>query len=247
MAAADLVRLAVDNAGVDPEQAAALHPALLPADGDHAGRMWDTGLRQTATRGQAIVLYIWAAVPLALGIGLLAAGVHWHSLAWSLAAGVAGATLLVGFALVAWFVKKCRLSVAWTGAVFTVVLFHILLGLWLLPGFEPYRLSRNIAEQVNEITTPGTPIIVSGYENQACFLSRPPGPVCAAEGNGDHVHELAESAVLAIRAEDLQTAGFLSSLTDNPNWHHIVGFNYVKWREETIWIGRVAELQFDDD
>ena len=63
----------------------------------------------------------------------------------------------------------------------------------------------------------------------------------------DHVHELAESAVLAIRAEDLQTAGFLSSLTDNPNWHHIVGFNYVKWREETIWIGRVAELQFDDD
>ena len=133
------------------------------------GRMWDAGLRQTATRGQAIVLYIWAAVPLALGIGLLAAGVHWHSLAWSLAAGVAGATLLVGFALVIWFVKNRQLPSVWAGAAYTVVLFHILLGLWLLPGFEPYRLSRNIAEQVNEITTPERRLSSAATRSRAYF------------------------------------------------------------------------------
>ena len=203
------------------------------------GYMWDRGLQQPVTPPQRTVLGIWAAVPIVMGAGLVAAAVFCRELAWSLAAGVSGAALIIGFASVAWLARKDRLLPAFRAAVGVIGVFYILAGLWLLPGFEPYRLSRLIAEQANEWSAPSLPIVVSGYEEPSTFFYldeparvAPPGELAA------RLREL-EPPYLLIAADPVLADTELAPPPDSPDWQAIRGFNYVKGREEMVWVTRI--------
>ncbi len=205
------------------------------------GRTWDVGLRQTVSRSQRTVLYIWAAVPMALGLAMAVAAVAWRSPAWSLAAGVAGIALLLGFVMVAWQVRRERLMTAWRGAVGTSLVFSGIVGCWLLPSLEPHRLSRQIAEQANRLTQEQTEVLVCGYEEPTMFfyLDRPARLVHA-----DKLAALVASAqqprILIAREQQLRAAG-MSPEAPRPGWHRLVGFNYVKGRRETVWVVQVPQ------
>jgi len=201
------------------------------------GRMWDVGLQQVVTSRQRFVLGLWAWVPMVLGAGLLVTAVVWHELAWSLAGGVAGAILLGGFALVGRFASQGRLAPAWGSAVGVIAIFHVIAGLWVLPGFEPYRLSPQIAAQANALCGPNTEVLVCGYTEPTVFfyLHRPARVVSAAE-IGRAVAEPDAARVLIVREPEAQVAGL--TIDRGQGWHRLEGFNYVKGRRETVWITR---------
>lgn len=201
------------------------------------GRMWDIGLQQAVTSRQRLVLALWAGVPMALGAMLLVTAVIWHELAWSLAAGIAGAILLAGFALVGWLARQRRLWPAWVSAVGVIALFHVVAGVWVLPGFEPYRLSRQIAAQANALCGPNSEVLVCGYTEPTVFfyLRRPARVVSAAEVSRA-VAEPDAARVLIVREPEAQVAGL--TIDRGQGWHRLEGFNYVKGRRETVWITR---------
>lgn len=199
------------------------------------GRMWDLGLAHVPTAAQRVVLWIWTTVPLVLGVVLIAAAIMGRAFAWSLAASVAGGTLLLGFVLVARRVRRGRLWSAWRCAVGWTALFHILVGLWVLPGFEPYRLSRNLADQANALSGPATTVAACGYDEPSMFfyLHRP-GRVIPATHLADTLRDSAASVVVIARDAELWAAGVAPA--ERAGWHRIVGFNYVKGRAETVWV-----------
>jgi 4-amino-4-deoxy-L-arabinose transferase-like glycosyltransferase len=201
------------------------------------GRMWDVGLQQVVTRRQRFVLGLWAGVPMVLGAGLIVTAVVWHELAWSLAGGVAGAILLAGFALVGWFARQRRLWPAWGSAVGVIALFHVVAGVWVLPSFEPYRLSPQIAAQANALCGPNTEVLVCGYtEPTLFFYLQRPGRVVAAEGIPAALADGGAPRVLIVRDPELRASGLAPDAARG--WHRVDGFNYVKGRRETVWITR---------
>ena len=200
------------------------------------GRMCDTGLERRATRGQRLVLGLWVAVPIALGAGLIAAAAAWRTLAWSLAAGVAGGVLLAGFLLVAWLVRGRRLLPAWAGAVGVIALFHIAAGLWVLPGFEPYRLSRRIAEQANALGRSATEVLVCGYDEPSLFFYLDGrARLIAGTEIPAALADTVSPRVLILRDQQLRAAVPVPD-TQRGDWRRVAGFNYVKWRDETVWV-----------
>jgi 4-amino-4-deoxy-L-arabinose transferase-like glycosyltransferase len=203
------------------------------------GRMWDLGLSRTVTGRQRIVRARWVVVMIALGAALIAAATAWRQLAWSPAVGVAGATLVAGFAIVGWLVRGHRLWSAWRGTIGATAVFQVLIGVWALPGFEPYRLSRRIAEQANALCTPGTEVLACGYTEPTMFfyLQRPARLV----GSDEVRRALADGhapRVLILRDPELAAAGIVRQ-TDG-DWQRVAGFNYVKGRQEVVWVVRVA-------
>ncbi|HPM22723.1 MAG TPA: glycosyltransferase family 39 protein [Phycisphaerae bacterium] len=199
------------------------------------GRMWDVGLAHVPTTAQRIVLWIWAIVPLLLGAALVAAATLGRAYAWSLATGVAGGALLLGFVVVARRVQRGRLWSAWRTAVGWTAAFHILIGLWVLPGFEPYRLSRTLANQANALSGPAATIAACGYDEPSMFFYlRRPGRVISTTQLADTLRESTAPVVVIARDAELRAAGLTPD--ERPGWHRIVGFNYVKGREETVWV-----------
>jgi 4-amino-4-deoxy-L-arabinose transferase-like glycosyltransferase len=203
------------------------------------GQMWDTGLGQPTRSAQRVVLAIWAAVPILLGAGLVAVGIIWRPLAWSPAAMASGLILVGGFGVVGWFTQRGRLAAAWTGAVASISVFYVLLGLWLLPGFEPYRLSRTVAAHANAQHCRGDSLLVCGYEEPSTFfyLDQPARVVSASELAG--ARAAADGPLLLIAGADELAAAGVTPDPHDPNWQRVAGFNYVKGRHEVIWIGRI--------
>jgi len=201
-------------------------------------RMWDTGLDRSPTRGQRLVLGIWATVPILVGLGLIAAAVAWRGAAWTTAGAAAGIALALGFAVAARYVTRGRLWPAWLSAAGATAVFHILVGLWLLPTLEPYRLSRLIAEQANSLSKPGERILVRGYDEPSTFFYlREPGRVVAGD---EFATELAAaSSSVLIARDDCLRAARISPDSSDPRWRRVEGFNYVKGRNETVWVARL--------
>ena len=203
------------------------------------GRMWDRGLRRLPDRRERVVLLIWACLPIVLGLGLLAGGTAAFRAGWPLALAASGVVLAGGFGYVAWLVRRLRLLEAWTTAVAATVLFHLVVGLCALPALEPYRLSRNVARRVNAVCDPGTEVLVSGYEEPSMFFYlEPPARVVSPPVLVAALKPAEHSRVLVARAEAWR-AGGVEPLAPGAVWQRVRGFNYVKWRKETVWIARV--------
>ena len=202
------------------------------------GRMWDTGLERTASNGQRAVLGLWVGVGVALGAALVVAAIHWRGLAWALSAGVAGSVMVAGFVIVGVFVKRRRWRASWTTAVATTCAFHALAGLWVLPQFEPYRLSRRIAEQANALDDGAASIYVSGYTEPTMFfyLERPARVLASGELAGA-LRDRSGSCIVIARDENLRAAGVKPA--DHADWRSVEGVNYVKGCQETVWVGRL--------
>lgn len=193
------------------------------------GRMWDGGVQRAVSRRELRVLGLWVAVAMLCGAALIVAGGVWHMLAW----GAAGAALVVGFLVVGGFVRQRRLLLAWGSAVGAAVLFQIVVGLWALPELEPYRLSRQVAEQANALCGATTEVLVSGYTEPTVFfyLDRPARVV-----GGDEIRRADAGRVLIVRDAEARAAGLAPEA--NGGWQRLEGFNYVKGRRETVWITR---------
>ncbi len=200
------------------------------------GRMWANGLDRETTRFQRFVLGEWAAVPLLLGVLLVAAGVVWRTETWCAAPVAAGVPLLAGFAAVGWLVWQARLRAAWVAAVGTAWLFHFVLGLGVLPTLEPYRLSRLVAQRVNAVSEPTTEVLACGYDEPSMFfyLERP-ARVMRVETLPEVLRPAPRPRVVIAREEALRQAGVVPA-SDGGVWLRIRGFNYVKGRHETLWI-----------
>lgn len=200
------------------------------------GRMWANGLDGETTRFQRFVLGVWAAVPLLLGVMAVAAGVVWRAETWSAAPAAAGVPLLAGFAVVGWLVWRARLRAAWVAAVGTAWLFHVVLGLGVLPALEPYRLSRLVAARVNAVSEPTTEVLACGYDEPSLFfyLERP-ARVMRVETLPEALRPGPQPRVVIARDESLRQAG-LRPASDAGVWLRVRGFNYVKGRHEILWI-----------
>lgn len=209
------------------------------------GRMWDVGVGRPGTRGQRFVLGLWTAVPIVVGALLIVLAVAGREFAWSLAAGVSGAALLLGFVVVAVLVRRRSLLPAWVGAFGVAGVFYILLGSWVLPGFEPYRLSRRIAEEANKLSTPADEVLVSGYTEPSLFfyLDRParivgPPAIAAALADSRTPH------VIIAGGPDLSEIG-IETEPAPPGWQRVEGANYVKARHEILWVQRSGDAAGD--
>jgi 4-amino-4-deoxy-L-arabinose transferase-like glycosyltransferase len=196
------------------------------------GRMWEVGLERPTTPAQKRVLGLWAVVGILLGMLLLTLSARSGSSGPSLALAAGGLALVGTFATVGVLTARGRLAGAFGAVTAGTVLVYALGGLWLLPALEPYRFSRNIARTANALTTPGEPVLVCGYaEPSMFFYLEGPARVVAP-----HEIAAADGTVIIREAE-------LSGLTLEPDeaWQRITGFNYVKGRDEVVWVGRVLK------
>lgn len=212
------------------------------------GRMWEVGLGRTITGRERAVLGIWAGVPVVLGAGLMAVAAFcvWgregilgpEVLGPAMAGGVASAALLGGFVLAAWQVRR-SVQAAWLYAVCATGLFHVLVGLWVLPGLEPYRLSRRVAERANALVGADAQVLVCGYEEPTVFfyLQRP-ARVVASEEIHAALGEGPGPRVLIVRDEELRQADHHGgrAAREDGGWQRVRGFNYVRGHRETVWI-----------
>ncbi len=207
------------------------------------GRVWDLALEHTPTRSQRIGLSVWAAVPVVLGAALVAVAIYWRATTWAPALSAAGATLALGFVAVWQLALQGRLLRAWTGAVGATALFHVLIGVWLLPTLEPARLSRNIAERANAMLTPDSAVYVCGYDEPSMFFYLDaPATVVRSDRLTSLLADTRPERVLIVRGIELAAAG-VTSLSDGPGQRRLSGFNYVKGRMETVWvIGPAARI-----
>lgn len=215
------------------------------------GRMWDAGVQQPVTKGQRAVLGVWAAVPMVLGGLIIAVGGAWHRAAWSWAMCATGATLLLGFAAVAWMLRRQRLPAAWKSSVAALVAFHAVAGVWLLPALEPHRLSRLVAERANILGAGVAEVVVCGYtEPTMFFYLRSPARVVGAEECARILADTTEPRVIIAREAELRAAGIepregpgaagQGSALRSEVWERTAGFNYVKGRDEVVWVVRAG-------
>jgi 4-amino-4-deoxy-L-arabinose transferase-like glycosyltransferase len=190
------------------------------------GRMWDSGLTRVLARRERHVLGFWIGAMILVGIALIAAASTWHELSW----GVAGAVLAIGFGVVAGMVRRRRLLAAWGSALAATVLSHMVVGVWALPGLEPYRLSRRIAEAANELSGPTTRVLACGYTEPTVFfyLRRPAHVVSARE-----IQRPQPGTVLIVRDAEARAAGLTP---DADGWHPLEGLNIANLRREKVWV-----------
>lgn len=202
------------------------------------GRMWDAGLDRPVSRTQRVGLGIWVGVTLLLGVGLTLAGLHWRPLAWTTASIVTGLVIVLAFSAVGWLAWRARLRAAWRLAAVSTIAFHVLLGLWILPGFEPYRLSRNIAARANAIAPPEAAVIVTGYEEPSMFfyLERH-AELVRPEDIASRLPAAPEPYVI-IATDAAREAAAIPAELQPTEWHRVSGFNYVKARQVDVWLGQ---------
>jgi 4-amino-4-deoxy-L-arabinose transferase-like glycosyltransferase len=187
-----------------------------------------------------------------VGVGVVAvAGVmaRWDS-RWGWAAVATGGVLVVGFLSVARLMHRRGPAVAGVAAVVVTVVFHVALGLLLLPSLEPLRLSRNLAERINATAPTGERVYLCGHEEPSAFfyLCRP-----ALQLSPDGVQEVMTSssggALLAITEQVMKpppgreqqglAADVAAQLRPRLLPDPVRGFNYVRWGWETIWLARI--------
>jgi len=155
-------------------------------------------------------------------------------------AGVLGA----GFALAGWIMRRRPLKSAWVCAVAVTVLFHMSVGFLLLPAFEPLRLSRNVADAINETAWPGDRIYICGYSEPTMhfYLENRAQEIYGGDLEGILASADSEGAVLLAvtqRELDRLSADFGKLIAPKLKQHAIEGVNYAKeGRRTTVWVSR---------
>ncbi len=189
-------------------------------------RMWVRGAGGPVRPAQWRVLGLWAGLPVAIGLALVAAAGIWKL---PIAVAAPGVVLLAGFGALAVVVRRRQVRGLLAGAVATMVAFYAVTGLWTLPALEPYRPSRQIAERANAILRPGEPVAACGYREPVMFfyLRGPGRPVEPAALAGWRGVVIAEDACL-------RQAG----ITPNEGWARYAWYDVLERQRREVWIGR---------
>jgi 4-amino-4-deoxy-L-arabinose transferase-like glycosyltransferase len=157
-----------------------------------------------------------------------------------------------GIAVAAVLINRGRLAAAGFAVVSACIVFHTVLGWWLLPSLDPLWVSRRLAERLDAAAANGEPIFVCGYEEPSTFFylghsarvmalpairsvlaSRASAVIALSD------RALSELADAAPGTPSVDSVGrFKAGMDPNP----VRGFSYVKGRTETVWIARVPAV-----
>ncbi len=200
------------------------------------GRMWGVGLGRAIARPQWTVLGIWVGCNLLLGLGFVHLAYAFGSYAWQWGALACGLTLLIGFAIAGWSVAREQLVRAWSQAVVVAGIFYIVFFEGFLGGFEPYRLSRRIADAANEVSPPGGAVFVHGYtEPTMFFYFDADARVVKPEELERAVGSASRGTAFVIAEPALVETGLVELATRE--WRELEGMNYVKGEPMIVWVG----------
>ncbi len=185
--------------------------------------------------GERKVLMLWPAVLIGIGGIVAGAAFAWAGPGWTLAALGTGATLVIGFAVVRALLIRYGLRPAVIGTVASIVVFYAVVGLWLLPALEPLRLSRRLADTINQSVSRGESVYLCGYEEPTTFFyirgtARPLAP----DGLELALRERSLVAVTGEILEDLAPA-FRQRLDTIAM---VEGYNYVRMQHVTVHLVR---------
>jgi len=195
---------------------------------------------QALNKSERTVLILWPSIMMVIGIAMVAVGVMNRQQPWSLAAVGTGCILAAGFLWVGWLQRRRSLFAAWKAAVFATVLFHGVVGLWLLPSMEPTRLSRRLADTINQLVQPGDHVYLCGYDEPTVHY------YLAGTARRVHHSELGEVSsskpvVLAIRQHYLERIdpALRARLKPLVQPCTLTGLNHGNMRIQTVCVGRV--------
>ncbi|MDX2198911.1 MAG: glycosyltransferase family 39 protein [Phycisphaerae bacterium] len=181
-------------------------------------------------------LWAWAGTPIVVGLVLVGFAIAPLGTPFEvrLSLGLAALVLIVG---AVWALRRVgdgdllRVAQRMGGGM---VAGWAVLGALVLPAMEPYRLSRQVAEAVNELD-PAAGVLASGFDEPTLFfyLGRPAqavNPKVLAQA-------LAERGAATILVLGEKQAEGLAG-REHWEWRTIRGLQYVRGRMETVWIGR---------
>jgi 4-amino-4-deoxy-L-arabinose transferase-like glycosyltransferase len=123
------------------------------------------------------------------------------------------------------------------GATAAWVLLLWLAGLWLLPGLEPHRLSRVVAEAVNTRAAPGERVLAKGFKEPTMFFYL--RPEASVLGDDDRWRDFVGDKAFWLIARPRRIASLRSVLEiDDAAREVFTGGTYAGWRRETVWVVR---------
>ncbi len=191
-----------------------------------------------AADAERAVLRLWVAIPIALGLVLCGAAGRWHSAGWAPAVAIAGAVLGVGFAAAGLFVRRNALVGALVSAVVTMCVFYAVVGSLVLPAFEPYRLSRRVAERVNALAPPGAEIAACEYEEPTMFFyMHRPARVLPVSQLAEAFRAAEGPVFFVSRDRNWRSVG-IEPGSPGAAWESVSGFNLGRSRNETVWLAQ---------
>jgi 4-amino-4-deoxy-L-arabinose transferase-like glycosyltransferase len=117
------------------------------------------------------------------------------------------------------------------------VLLLWLASLWLLPGLEPHRLSRVVAEAVNARAATGEKVLAKGFKEPTMFVYlRPEASVLRDD---DRWRDFVGDKTFWLIARPHRIASLRSVLEiDDAAREVFTGWTYAAWRRETVWVVR---------
>ncbi|MGE3181339.1 MAG: ArnT family glycosyltransferase, partial [Phycisphaerae bacterium] len=222
------------------------------------GSLWDVGVDRAISVHQRRALYAWFVMPVLGGTALLAllTGATWRadvplSLP-PLGTALTATILILGGIAGMRSIAKTRLHQAFSFCMVMTTAFWLCLGTTVLPFYEPQRLSRKIANAVNQVAQKRDQIVAVGYDEPTLFfyLDHPAKSMTQTKfsqrfsgpgADGEHV--------VAI----LSTSG-AAELRQNQGTHdrwkevaRISGLNYVNGRTVEVIIMRGAKTPTGED
>ncbi len=200
------------------------------------GRTLDVVVTEPIRGVQWVALWMWAVVPVVLGVALAVLGFYMWGTGWTPGAVASGVVLAGCYGGVAAGVARGSWDVMWRWAVIGAVVFHVAVGAVLLPGLERYRLSRDVAEAVNDVVGAAGRVVASGYDEPSMFF------YMEARGRAvgrDEIPEVlaggTDAEVAVLREATLRVAG-AEPEGSSQAWRRIRGFNYVKGEWVVVWV-----------
>jgi 4-amino-4-deoxy-L-arabinose transferase len=175
-------------------------------------------------------------------LALAASRQYWGEL-WGMGALLAGLMVVVSFAAAWALMRRQRLGAGCGVVVVGVMAMHLAVGSLLLPGLEPARLSRRVAEAVNAMARPGDTVLLCGYKEPTTFVyldgpARDIDPGSLADVVND---KTPKPTVMAITQRELDglDRSVRRRLAPGMTEITISGVNYVKRERDTGGVGSV--------
>jgi 4-amino-4-deoxy-L-arabinose transferase-like glycosyltransferase len=186
-------------------------------------------------------LVAWTVVMMVIGAGVAIGMLVISRAAWAWAGAVAGLVLVGGFAWVLRRMKRRPLAHAWADAVIVTILFHFVAGFVVFPLMEPYRLSRNLAEQLKVMASAEDEIVLCGYREPSTFFyldgrgeAVPPAELL------DRIARAEKPMIVAVTEKTLNDMDDAARSRVQPILKEVVeGFDNVKMRNVTVHYGRL--------
>jgi 4-amino-4-deoxy-L-arabinose transferase-like glycosyltransferase len=160
----------------------------------------------------------------------------------NLAAIIPAGVFALGFAITGFLMRRRGFRAAWICAVVTIVILHMTIGFGLLPALEPLRLSRNLAEAINELTEPTDGTYLCGYQEPTThFYLQGRAKEIGREAVEGIITLDKGGVVLAITQRELEKLDreVFQRITPLIKQQRIEGINYAKeGRHTIIWLSR---------